>query len=232
VPTRASLDIYEGLSSEVALPNQIEVVVHEILGHVASCEGVVAAIREIKTRPNLIKPSCVFVPRAAGTFLAPSWAFSPSVLERLLLFSVQGSMDRPEGMYHAIGFPESLLIAPAQPMEWWDFSEELHPKQRRVLCFEVDRPGCFEGLHLHMKAELDQHVSINTYTSPTTWSCTWIRLWAAGNGVHVVPGCRIEVICEVDVGSHRPLYAIEVGVADSAVSPVRQVATFSWSGDG
>ena len=37
------LALYPGLSSQTALPGGIELVVHEILGHVASSEGVVRA---------------------------------------------------------------------------------------------------------------------------------------------------------------------------------------------
>lgn len=229
----AALDMYEGLSSEVALPSGIEVVVHEILGHVASSEGVVAAIRDIRSRHHVTTPGCVYIPRAAGTFLAPTWAFSPSLVERLLQYAAHGTMHQPEGMYHVNGFPPDRLIAPAQAMEWWDFCGDLRPEQRRVCSFHVDGPGgYFEGLHLHMRAELDEVSCINTYTSPTTWSCTWIRLFAPCRGVWVNHGSRIECICDVDVSSHRPVYRIDVGVADCGSADTKQVATYSWSGDG
>ena len=34
------LELLEGLSSEISLPCNVQVVVHEILGHIASSEGV------------------------------------------------------------------------------------------------------------------------------------------------------------------------------------------------
>lgn len=64
--------LYHGISSSVALPGNIELVVHEILGHIASAEGVVKAIRELRTRAGLLAPGCKMVPRAAGTLIAPT----------------------------------------------------------------------------------------------------------------------------------------------------------------
>jgi len=46
--------------------------VHEILGHLASAEGVVKALRELRTRAGLLVPNCQFVPRAARTMVGES----------------------------------------------------------------------------------------------------------------------------------------------------------------
>jgi hypothetical protein len=49
-----------------------QLVVHEILGHLASAEGVVKALRELRTRAGLLVPNCQFVPRAARTMVGES----------------------------------------------------------------------------------------------------------------------------------------------------------------
>ena len=64
------LALYSGLSSATALPGGIELLVHEILGHVASSEGVVRAVRELRGRPGLLAPGCRIIPEQAGTMLA------------------------------------------------------------------------------------------------------------------------------------------------------------------
>ena len=228
----ARLELFEGLSSDIKLPGGIEVVVHEILGHVASAEGVVGAIRELRARPSLTTPSCIFLPRAAGTFIAPTWAFSPTLLERLVHFSDTRGQQRPAGMYHTVGFPISKLIAPAQPMEWWEFNEPLASSQRRVCTFYPSDSGYFEGLHLHLRTQLDDSSSINTCTQATTWSCTWIRLFESGQAMWIDRGSRIDCICDVDVASLRPHYSIDVCVTAKGTDAPRQVASYSWSGDG
>ena len=63
------MQLFQGLASHVALPGKVELLIHEILGHVASCEGVVRAVRELKQRPGLMARGARLLPCAAGTCL-------------------------------------------------------------------------------------------------------------------------------------------------------------------
>ena len=60
------LALYSGLSSVTALPGGIDLVVHEILGHVASSEGVVRAMRELRCRAGLLSAGYCVIPQQAG----------------------------------------------------------------------------------------------------------------------------------------------------------------------
>ena len=75
--------MYEGLSSETALPGGFDLIVHEIIGHLAGAEGVVRSIRELRTRPGCLAPGFIMVPRAAGTLLAPTSMLEHSQLCRI-----------------------------------------------------------------------------------------------------------------------------------------------------
>jgi hypothetical protein len=58
-------------------------VVHEILGHVASAEGVVGALLDLHRR-GVCRPGALFVPQAAGTMLCPTSPLQLSMLEGLV----------------------------------------------------------------------------------------------------------------------------------------------------
>ena len=92
-PTAPRLELFQGYSSGVSpvLARQIasgqrprfSVVVHEILGHVASSEGVALAIQDLH-RQQLCAPGCVFVPCAAQTLLAPCGALPSTPLDAVV----------------------------------------------------------------------------------------------------------------------------------------------------
>ncbi|CAE8634756.1 unnamed protein product, partial [Polarella glacialis] len=76
----AVLELYQGLTCDLPLSGQqYDMVVHEILGHVASAEGVAATIADLIDR-RVCRPGCIFVPAAAGTFFAPTAALELSPL--------------------------------------------------------------------------------------------------------------------------------------------------------
>ena len=155
------------------------------------------------------------------------------LLERLLLIAETGAVSRPRGIYHVEGMPPGHMLAAPQAMEWWEFGAEMAYVQHRTLEFVTTHAGSFDGLHLHLYTELDDVVSINSYEQPTTWTCTYLRLFERGGEMWLPAGARIICSCHVDVGSDCPSYSIDVSVGPSDASiPARPVTSFSWSGDG
>ena len=49
----AVIELHKGFSSSIALPTGIDLIIHEILGNVASAEGAIHAINELLMRTGL-----------------------------------------------------------------------------------------------------------------------------------------------------------------------------------
>ena len=228
---RREVQLFQGLSSRVALPGAIDLIVHEILGHIASSEGVVLALRELLARPGLAAQGVRMLPCAAGTMIFPTAVLEPSLLERLLQYeTTDNSHTRAQSMYYVRGFPRSKLLAQAQAMEWYDFNGELPLQQCNRLQFIADAPGWFDGVLLHLRVQLDEHTCIDSFASQTTWSCIYVRLLGTGHAIWLAGGSRIELHCRIDVGSHTPRYAISASIAQPG-GELQHAASYSWCGD-
>lgn len=81
------------------------------------------------------------------------------------------------------------------------------------------------------RVALDSYASLDAYEQPTTWTCTWIRLFATGEAPWLPAGAHIVCDCLVDVGTETPRYSVDVSVDDGS-GQARHAAAYAWSGDG
>ena len=215
------------------MPAGIDLILHEILGNVASAEGAIHAINELHGRTGLACRACRVLPLAAGTLMAPTSRLSPSLLERLLMFQRTGRMvSLPDRMYAVRGFPSELFLSAPQAFEWLDFRQTLPTTTRHTCRFRCSRGGHFDGLHMHLLVQVDEQASIDAYHERTTWTCTYVRLFDAESAIWLPAGALIECACTVDATTHCPAYSVDVSVSIDGNAPVRRVAGFSWRGDG
>lgn len=215
------LQLFEGYSSEAPLPGGYDLVVHEILGHIASSEGVVEALNNLRHR-GLLRSECVFVPRRAATLFVPTMEIKLSCLERILCLSGSRRGLHCLTKYHANRFPQEMFLATPAVFEDLDFGGYLQTRWHAVVEFVTDRSGVFDGLHFHMLVDMDSHVTINTLLDQTSWRTTYVKL--LDPGIFLPVGSHI--ICETWVQLDRPdaLYSVWVSVGK------KTVAQYSWSG--
>ena len=148
--------------SPSSLAGPYQLVIHEVLGHIASSEGVAETIDGL-VRRGMCSPNCVFIPRAAGTLFAPTVALKPSDLENVLNAHFNGEVGiRTQVKYHARCFDSSYFLAEPQPFEWYEFGKSDCVQKRRVT-FVTAKEGNFNGLHFHLLIELDEFTSIDTF---------------------------------------------------------------------
>jgi len=222
-PFDRTLQLFQGFSSDVPLPGGYNLVVHEILGHIASSEGVVTAISNLRNR-GLLSPDCLFVPRRAATLFVPTMEFELTCLERILCLFGSGQDSNLHCLtkYNADRFPQGAFLAPPALFEDLDFGGDLKTQRHAVVEFVTDCSGVFQGLHFHMVVDMDGHACINTLLDDTSWNTTYVKL--LDPGIFLPVGSRI--ICETWIQLDRPdpLYSIAVSVDG------KQVAEFCWSG--
>lgn len=218
------LQLFQGLSSDVDVPlgGGYNLVVHEILGHIAGAEGVGAAISDLCHR-GLLAPDCVFVPRRAVTMFAPTKEIEPSLEEQLLSRKFGGEMVdlRCETKYHARRFSEDSFLAAPAIFEDLNFGAGMPLEQTGNVDFDTTSDGVFDGLHFHMVVDMDGERKINTMLEETSWETTYVRLFKPG--IFLPAGSRISVKTHVRLNTTSPEYAVEV-IVD------KQTASFSWSG--
>jgi hypothetical protein len=236
-------DVSPLLSEEIqsgARP-QYNLVVHEILGHVASAEGAGLAIRDLKQK-GLCASDCVFVPRIAETLIAPTGALPTTALDSIVhrfLNGGNGSL-RCGVKHHCQRFPREALLAPPQAFESLNFEAsgadfetanatpgEEFGVQRRTLVFHAARDGRVDGFHLHLYVHLDKHTFLDVLDEPSSsWSSIYVRL--SKGGVAVLKGTQITCICESIFNDHLPRYEVKMLVGDTGSQT--SLGTFAWSG--
>ena len=227
------IELYRGFSSEIALPSGIDLIIHEILGNIASAEGVVHAINELRARHGLANRACRVLPSAASTMVVPTMALEPCITERLLMFEKTGRWAaKPRALYAMRGFPVSHFLATPQPFELLDFNQYLPQVSTRTCTFSTHSAALFDGLHMHLVVNLDDVNSIDAYRERTTWTCSYVRLFDEKDAIWLPAGALIECVCTVDASTNHPAYSVRVSVAHGAHAPMQHVANYSWQGDG
>jgi len=225
----SKLQIHKGFSSDVALTGKFDVLVHEILGHVASAEGVALTIADLVER-RLCSPDCIFVPEAAGTLFAPTSKLVLDPLEEVLHFYFNGKSGLyPLQKYHVRCFSRNDMMAPLQRFEWLEFNasaEKLRAPRYRKVIFITERDGVFDGLHFHLYVKLDSETAIDTLATETTWSTTYVQL--LDPGIWLPAGTRLECDCHAWLNGAKQCYAVKVKMGD--VGQEQFLAEYSWAG--
>ena len=220
-----------GHSSSLAMEGPYQLVIHEVLGHIASSEGVAETIDGL-VRRGLCSSNCVFMPRAAGTLFAPTVALKPSDLENVLNAHFNGAVGiQTQVKYHARCFDSSHFLAEPQPFEWYEFGKSDSVQKRRVT-FVTAKDGNFDGLHFHLLIELDEFTSIDTLRSETTWSTTYVRLiedsvWLPA-GTRMVCDCETKLKSDGSDGSGIRCFRVQVHIGEPWDE--QEIASFSWEG--
>lgn len=222
-PFDSRLRLFQGFSSEAPLPGGYSLVVHEILGHIASSEGVVGVLSNLRDR-GLLTRDCVFVPRRAATLFVPTMKVELSCLERILCLQGNGQHNGLSCLtkYNTDRFPQHAFLSTPALFEDLEFGLDIEKERHHVVQFVTECSGVFDGLHFHMVVDMDGHISINTLLEETSWDTTYVKL--LDPGMFLPAGSRI--ICETWIQLDRPdpTYSITVAVDSETV------ASFSWSG--
>ena len=112
--------VLEGYSTDIELPQKVDVVVHEILGNIASEEGVALSIADAAARLVREPGSTGWsIPHRAQTLVAPT-AFPP-------VFENHVEVPAPRREYRLEQFPEELLLAEPQVCKPYPHPKKKHP---------------------------------------------------------------------------------------------------------
>ncbi|MBD3009038.1 MULTISPECIES: 50S ribosomal protein L11 methyltransferase [unclassified Streptomyces] len=240
------ITVVEGLSTEIELPEPVDMCVSEIIGTLGGSEGAGAVLRDARER--LVKPGGVFIPhRSATTAVAldlgsagrgEPLGFPPFVFR--YVEEVFASVGRPfdlrvvlEGLQDNPKVRERAYLSGPVELEPLEFNGDLNPEGVDGAELTFTRAGTFSGLALGMRlwvAEDDE--PIDSLVQPSSWTPVYAPL--SVEGLPVRPGDRFEFDFTTtlsDDGVH-PDYAL----AGELYRPGGPAAPLSWGsthhGDG
>jgi len=214
------ITVLSGYSTEVELPEKVEVLVHEIIGEIASQEGVVAVLRD--ALPRFGHPQgCLSIPTRVQSLVAPAmmldnkyWRKHPYQYKDNRI----GKNRNPHATSFKVWeFPARLLMSEPQPFEDIPFNEGLDAipvSQERQMCFQVTRDGVFEGLVVHVELDLDVDRILSSSNYVTNGShCSWDQIFVmTKERTQVRCGDRICVKSVTDLDRPAPEYTFEARV--------------------
>jgi len=213
-----------GFSDNVELPERCEVLVHTLVGDIASSEGMIPFIEDAKRR--LLTPDAVHIPQRCTTHvvLAEDPKLRPA--EWVLSYGMRGL--RPfEGLSFVwfFGFPRPAALSEPQAFEDFVFREapQLHTNTRLVM--EIKRDGELRGVCFFIRLYVSETRVVDSWASPTAWCTPYVRLKAT---TPVRKGDFVEMSIQSDL-SGNPSYSIQL--MHHADGAVKEIGQYAWSGD-
>ena len=224
----ASLELHQGLCEEIPLPGEYDLVVHEILGYMASSEGVVPTIRDLHAR-QLPSAGCLFIPAAAGTYFAPTERLEMTELELALHSLFNGEQELAVKVkYNVRHFDPSSFLASPEIFEWFCFGRaDTLTDQQRTVEFRTTRDGYFDGLHFHLLIDMDRITTLDVLAVPTTWCTTYVRLLE--EAIFLPANSLMTCRCRAAAYGPAVQYSVEVWLG-TPVNNSAPLASFEWAG--
>ncbi|CAK9092530.1 Histone-arginine methyltransferase CARM1 (Coactivator-associated arginine methyltransferase 1) (Protein arginine N-methyltransferase 4) [Durusdinium trenchii] len=201
-----------GRSQEIHLPEPVDLVVHEILGEIASREGVVTSLLDAERFvPPAAKLQCWSVPSGAQTMIAPAEMPTPRYFENFRA-RTGTFLAMPAAGTRMLRFPnlpvsESILAEPQifEDLKWGKAcSMKIH--QRRLTRFRVTREGLLSGFVFFIMVHFPVDIApVSSADEESHWANSFCTV---DRPVTVTPGDFLEVESEVDLSSDTPTYVL------------------------
>lgn len=213
------ITVIEACSHDVALPRQVDLVVHEILGEIASREGVAASLRDASERHvnrTALQKGGWSVPKAASTWITPVTLPPASYFEDLRRKTgsilLPPSSDPDFMRFPALRVSECAL-SDAQLLEELHFGAPSQSagdvgfalQQSRQLHFRIMRAGKLAGLALHITVDCGGGAPlVSSAEADSHWANTFVMATASDVDV----GDTLEVDAHVDLRPEVPAYRL------------------------
>jgi len=223
----SKIELLPGFSTDVELAEKCDVLIHEIVGSVASAEGMTPAVNDAKER--FLKAEAEFIPHSCSTFVCPVQPLKLPMIDAVVSAIGQAlfSFDDPD-LYKVYNFPESNVLGPPVEFERTVFCEEMPLEDRRELELVISKDGDLDGLLLFIEIHVDRETVINSLHHRTNWSTPYIKLFR--EPVKVTQGDVVHVTIHRELATTQPRYELDVRVCprDSGIEMTR---CFRWQGN-
>jgi protein arginine N-methyltransferase 1 len=220
--------VLAGWSAQARLPEPAEVCVSELIGNIASAEGVLGVLADARRR--LCAPGCVMIPGQAQTLAAPvSLTGQPAglAIARESLPYLQRVFDRagrPFDLRLCLAGPVAgaLLSPPGVVEELACDGRDPEAGQRSVV-LTVTRPGVTHGFALWIRLGCARGQPLLDGLPPTERGWAPVFVPARAEGIAVRPGDQITVTLSRSVQDRagRPDYGLTAEFTRPGHPPLR-----------
>lgn len=151
------IEIIEGFSTEIdALPEKADLLVHELIGVIASDEGMAPIVADAKQK--FLKPNALIIPALSQVYITPVNCQNLDGLSRKL-FQLWGNLvsrmvkrnhlyTKSSDQYLVYNFPDSNLIDEPCEYENINFLQNFSLEERREIKFTINKKQLFNGFLL------------------------------------------------------------------------------------
>jgi protein arginine N-methyltransferase 1 len=216
--------LIHGFSDKVELPERCEVLVHDLIGNIASAEGMIPFIEDAKRR--LLTPDAVHIPQRCVTCAVLAQGPTLTVAERAFSYVLRGfqRLDRLP-FVRVFGFqPQDAL---SEPYVFEDFTlRQEQELQRNVrLDMEIKRDGVLQGVFFFLRIFFNDTRLLDTWASHTCWEQPFVRFQQP---TRVKKGDRAQLCIQSDL-SGTPRYSLQL--AHQVNGSAQPIGEYVWAGD-
>jgi protein arginine N-methyltransferase 1 len=229
------ISFLKGISYEVTLPERVDVLIGENIGHYGVEENILDIFQDARER--FLKPGGLMLPQRLKLYLAPAEMRHFGEIEMEVWKKKRYDLDfsffsraAPNAVYVASIEPDRLM-GEAQALCEIDLNRDTPRNEVRVMDFKVSRPGLLNGLVGFFEVELSPNVKIST--SPKAKRTHWQQVFfpmlrgvEAGEGYNVTAKFRAQSARTIMVFFWRII------VTDPAGAVVYNELHSNWPGFG
>ncbi|MBW4599095.1 MAG: hypothetical protein KME29_05620 [Calothrix sp. FI2-JRJ7] len=222
------ITLHQSLSTEITFNQRVDGIIHEIVGRIASNEGMPYVIADAQER--FLVPNGLVIPKLVETLMVPIEEPSIGFVGRLMSwFGFESKPELKQGLQviynptkqirlsNVAEVVESFVCGPSAP----PMREQL--VQTKRISFSIDRTGNFCGFLLGCRVVTHENSPvINALDQITSWGTVFVRILETPRTLS--KGTKIDVDFHVDASTITPNYFIAVSLEDSKLAEVK------WSG--
>jgi len=213
-----------GFSDKITLPERCEVLVHDLIGNIASSEGMIPFIEDAKRR--LLTPDAAHIPQRCVTCAVLAEDPTLTLAERSVSYVLRGfqRLDRLP-FVRVFGFRQQGALSAPHVFEDFTFRQE-QPLQRSVrLDMEIKRDGVLRGVFFFLQIYFNATRVLSTWASTSCWEKPFVRF---KQPVRVKKGDHVELCIQSNL-SGTPSYSLQL--AHQANGSAKRIGEYAWSGD-
>jgi protein arginine N-methyltransferase 1 len=216
--------LIHGFSDKIELPQRCEVLVHDLIGNIASAEGMIPFIEDAKRR--LLTPDAVHIPQRCVTCAVLAEDPTLTVAERTFSYVLRGfqPLDRLP-FVRVFGFQPQDALSEPYVFEDFTFRQEQPFGQHVRLDMEIKRDGVLQGVFFFLRIFFNETRLLDTWASHTCWERPFVRFQQP---TRVKEGDRVQLCIQSDL-SGTPSYSLQL--ARQVNGSAERIGEYAWAGD-
>jgi hypothetical protein len=213
-----------GFSDTITLPERCEVLVHDLIGNIASSEGMIPFIEDAKRR--LLAPNAVHIPQRCVTCAVLAEDPTLTRAERTFSYVLRGfqRLDRLP-FVRVFGFRQRDALSEPYVFEDFSFRQMQQLRHSVRLDMEIKRDGVLQGVLFFLRIYFSETRVLDTWATPTCWETPFVRF---KQPARVKEGDHVELCIQSDL-SGTPSYSLQM--THRANGSTKCIGAYAWAGD-